>query len=154
MIRSSFPFMAMLLAIQVVLLAACTPDDIPARVDHVVDGDTLIVTINNRQDRVRLSRINAPEIKAPCREEMMRGIGARTYMEGLVKASPVVALRSPTVWWWRRDAYGRLVADVRATSPDHPGLSGPDLGAVMVRAGHARWWWPFTRKPTWCGGAS
>ena len=126
----------------------------PARVDHVIDGDTLIVTIGDRQERIRLSRINAPEIKAACPEEARRGLGAKAYMERLVRASPIVALRSPTIWWWRRDNYGRLVAEVRATSPAHPGQGGPDLGAVMVRAGHARWWWPFTPKPTWCGGTS
>lgn len=85
----------------IVALAACTPDDLQARVDHVIDGDTLIVPISDRQERVRLSRINAPEIKAASQEEMMHGIGARTYMEGLVRASPVVALRSPTFRWWR-----------------------------------------------------
>ena len=132
--------------------AACTPEDPLARVNHVIDGDTLIVTVDGRQDRVRLAGINAPEIKAACPEEVARGLAAKARMEGLVRASPVVALRSPTIWWWRRDKYGRLVAHVRATSPGHPGLSGPDFSAAMVKEGHAHWWWPFTRKPTWCGG--
>ena len=140
--------------VMLTLVTACTPDDIPARVDHVIDGDTLIVTVGGRQDRVRLANINAPEIRAACREEAQRGHAAKTHMEGLVRASPVVALRSPTIWWWRRDKYQRLVAHVRATSPHHPGLSGPDFSAAMVKAGHARHWWPFMPKPSWCGGVS
>ena len=138
-----------------ILLAACAPEyfprgEMPARVVRVIDGDSLMVTLDGRQEEVRLAGINAPEFAASCEAERRLARAARARLEALTAASPVVVLRPTLPWMWRRDAYRRLLARVRATSPAHPGLSGPDLGAVMVTGGHARHWWPFTPKPTWC----
>ena len=139
------------LVILPLLLAACALEDPLARVVRVIDGDSLIVVTGGREEEIRLAGINAPEFAAPCEAERRLARAARAHLDALVGASPVVALRSPTIWWWRRDRYGRLVAHVRATSPHHQGLSGPDFGAVMVKAGHARYWWSFMPKPSWCG---
>ena len=147
-----------------ILLAACAPEyfprgEMPARVVRVIDGDSLIVTVDGRREKVRLAGIDTPEFTAPCEAERRLARAARARLEALTAASPVVVLRPTLPYVWRRDSYGRLLARVRATSsahpgPAHPGLSGPDLGAVMVKSGHARHWWPFTPKPTWCGGQS
>lgn len=142
-----------------VALTACAPEYIPhgemtARVVRVIDGDTLIISLEGRREKVRLAGIDTPESAAPCEAERRLARAARARLEALTAASPVVTLRPTLPRVWRRDAYGRLLARVRATSPAHPGLSGPDLGAVMVTGGHARHWWPFTPKPTWCGGMS
>ena len=141
--------------ILLVALTACAPEYIPrgemtARVVRVIDGDSLLVTVDGRREEVRLAGIDTPELKAPCEAERRLARAARARLEALTAASPNVVLRPTVPRVWRRDRHGRLLARVRATSPAHPGLSGPDLGTVMVTGGHARHWWPFTPKPTWC----
>ena len=159
-LRAFMPFGLILL----VALTACAPEyiphgEMPARVVRVIDGDTLIVTVDGRREKVRLAGIDTPEFAAPCETERQLARAARARLEALTAASPVIVLRPTVPYLWRRDKYGRLLARVRATSSAHsglahPGLSGPDLGTVMIRSGHARHWWPFTGKPNWCGDAS
>ena len=67
----------------------------------IVDGDTLIVSIEGKNERVRLRRVNAPELDEPGGEE------AKAALEE--KFPPGSRVRVTT---YARDVYGRLVADV------------------------------------------
>lgn len=93
-------------------------------VDRVTDGDTVWVRPNDggRPFKIRLEGIDAPEI---CQ---VGGDASRAWLVKLAWKKPVLVVVN------RRDDYGRGLARVR--------LNGEDLGAQMVRSGHAwsyRW---------------
>jgi endonuclease YncB( thermonuclease family) len=108
---------------------------VPAEVVRVVDGDTLVCTLDlgwglwRMSAHVRLARVNAPELKAPGGQE------ARDYVQRLLadsiahgQALPSVTLISHSV-----DKYGRTLADVIV--PD--GALGFNLNDLLLSSGHA-----------------
>lgn len=110
------------------LIAACTPawcaGAFAARVVVVVDGDTLVV----RDDRaarheVRIAGIDAPEIRQAF------GVRSRSHLAELVYGKRV------SVAWYKRDRYGRLIAEVTVGGPAP--CSAPPCPAV-VDAGQAQ----------------
>ncbi|MBI5285212.1 MAG: thermonuclease family protein [Chloroflexi bacterium] len=93
-----------------------------ARVARIVDGDTLHVEIDGRDETVRLFGINAPEVGQPCADEATARL--RALAAGEVRLLPDVR---------DRDRYGRLLRYVYA--PD--GLS---IDATLVAEGLALAW--------------
>jgi len=106
------------------LLVACaapraggeTPGDpfVPAFVERVVDGDTVVLA--GRQ-RVRLAGVNCPEIDEPL------GLEAREF------ALKMVGRKDVRVRQDRKDRYGRLVSDIRQ--------GARSLAEALVEAGLA-----------------
>lgn len=84
----------------------------PAEALRVIDGDTLELRISvfpghDIISRVRLARIDAPELSSPCAHERDAATAARRALRDLVANGPLV-VRDP-----RPDKYfGRVVADV------------------------------------------
>ncbi|MCI8468521.1 MAG: hypothetical protein HFJ75_03335 [Eggerthellaceae bacterium] len=111
-----------------------------ATVVRVVDGDTLVVSVGGRDERVRLIGIDCPESVAPEEERNTpEGDEASAHTKGLVGAGDVV--------WLERDAsdtdrYDRLLRYVWLEQPDDP--DDPDeiatkmLNGILVRDGYAR----------------
>lgn len=107
-----------------VLLGACAtpraaveaPEDpfVPAFVERVVDGDTVVLA--GRQ-RVRLAGVNCPEIDEPL------GLEAREFTLRMVGRKDVRVRQD------RRDRYGRLVTDIR--------IGNRSLAEALVEAGLA-----------------
>lgn len=95
------------------------------RVDGVHDGDTMTVTCNRVQHRVRLHCIDAPEMA-----QEPWGRVSRDYLRSIV--TPVVALIPKDTAFGHEDRFGRIVADV--ITPDD---QRRNLGLQMVRTGHA-----------------
>ncbi len=98
---------------------------IPAVVDRVIDGDSLIVHLHVlpgkewHGEHVRVEGINAPELSQE------GGAAARDFARQLLPAlSPVTLVTS------RPEKYGRLLASVRLTD-------GTDFSTLMLAAGHA-----------------
>ena len=91
-------------------------------VTRIVDGDTLHVEIDGRDETVRLFGINAPEAGQPCADEATRRLRALAGRE--VRLLPDAR---------DRDRYGRLLRYVYA--PD--GLS---IDAALVAEGLALAW--------------
>ena len=91
------------------------------RVVKVIDGDT-IETLDSAKhtERVRISGIDAPERKQAF------GTQAKQRLTDLVGGQAV------TVYWDKRDRYGRVVGKVV--------VEGRDVGLAMVREGYA-WWY-------------
>ena len=96
----------------------------PAGAQTVTDGDTIKLS----GTAYRLWGIDAAETKQLCEDGWPAGRAATTYMRELMHG------RSVACEYKAKDRYGRTVALCRA--------DGEDLGAAMVRAGHA---WAFVR---------
>jgi endonuclease YncB( thermonuclease family) len=93
----------------------------------VNDGDTLVVRLEGRNQRVRLAEIDAPELHQPY------GQRAREFLSGLVLGRKV-HVQPVTV-----DTYERLVAHVRTED-------GRDLSEELLRAGLAWWYRRYSRN--------
>ena len=98
------------------------------QVTHVTDGDTLWVRplAGGEAFKLRLQGLDAPEICQNWGRESRAALERR------------LARRTVTVVVSRHDDYGRALARVR--------LDGEDVGAWMVRQGHA-WSYRWRRSP-------
>jgi micrococcal nuclease len=83
-----------------------------ARVVRVVDGDTLRVAVDGREQSVRLLGIDTPETRKPGVAVECGGRQASASMEALAPAGTPVSLE-PDPGQDRVDRYGRLLAYVR-----------------------------------------
>lgn len=113
------------------------PEDANATVEYVVDGDTIDVTIDGREERVRLTGIDTPEkarrdtgAPAEC-----FGDEATSYTERLLPLGTAVRLERDVVG---RDDYGRILAYVYRVD------DGVFVNYEIVRQGYAR---PLTIPP-------
>ena len=90
----------------------------------ITDGDSIKLD----GTAYRLWGIDAAEMKQVCEDGWPAGRAATTYIRELIRG------RTVACEYRTKDRYGRTVALCRA--------DGEDLGAAMVRAGHA---WAFVR---------
>ncbi len=102
----------------VVLLAGCRSaagvDDGTATVVEVVDGDTIVVDVDGRDERVRLLGIDTPEVFVdPGEAPECYGPEASARTKQLLAPGTTVRLERDVV---ARDDYGRLLASVSRTS--------------------------------------
>ncbi len=96
---------------------------INGRVVGVVDGDTITVALaGGAQQIVRLKNIDAPE------RDQAAGSDARQFLAGLIFEKKV------TVYYCKRDRYGRIVGKVF--------LGSRDVALELIQAGHA---WHFKK---------
>jgi micrococcal nuclease len=103
-----------------------------AQVVRVVDGDTIVVRLGGREERVRYIGVDTPESVKPqtpvqCFAERASAFNARLVEGREVRLEQDVEAR---------DRYGRLLAYVRA--------GGVFVNAALVRRGYAR---PLTVPP-------
>jgi micrococcal nuclease len=103
-----------------------------AQVVRVVDGDTIVVRLRGREERVRYIGVDTPESVKPrtpvqCFAERASAFNARLVEGRTVRLEQDVEAR---------DRYGRLLAYVRA--------GGLFVNAELVRRGYAR---PLTVPP-------
>lgn len=75
---------------------------------RVVDGDTIIVNIDGKKERVRLIGVDTPETKHPNKPVEYFGREASAFTKGMVEGKKVKLEYD----WQRRDKYGRLLAYV------------------------------------------
>jgi micrococcal nuclease len=96
------------------LLAACTrsapaPDGGLATVDHVVDGDTVVVDLNGREETLRLIGIDTPETVDPDTPPECFGREASDHTKSLLPPGTEVRLTRDVE---ARDRYDRLLVYV------------------------------------------
>jgi micrococcal nuclease len=103
------------------------PED--GRVTRVVDGDTLHVRVDGRDETVRLIGIDTPELHKPGTPVECGARAATRAMEQLADGQRVELVSDPSQD--DRDRYGRLLAYVDTTRAD------ADLGEAMLRRGWA-----------------
>src|SRR4051795_4639952 len=104
--------LAALAALAVALATRGGSDHGGARVERVVAGDTLRVTIDGRSRAVRLLGIDTPETHRPGTPVECGGPQATASMAALAPAGAPVTLE-PDPTQDRVDRYGRLLAYVR-----------------------------------------
>lgn len=102
--------------------------NVPATVIDVVDGDTVRLELDlgwhiKYATRVRISTIDAPELKTP------EGQAAKAYAQTLLKPGDEVLFSSRQL-----DKYGRPLGAIH-----YAGFAELDFGQAMVKAGHARY---------------
>jgi micrococcal nuclease len=102
-----------------------------AHVTHVVDGDTIDVSIGGDDDTVRYIGIDTPETVKPGTPVQCGGPEAHEFNERLV-GGRTVTLRFDAE---RRDVYGRLLAYVYLP---RPGTRPLFVNAELARRGLAR----------------
>lgn len=96
----------------------------------VVDGDTIWY----RQEKIRLSAIDAPEISQPkCKGEHERGLKAQAFLAAKLPEKPGIVRTG-------RDKYGRTLAKVL--------VNGRDVADLLIAEKLARPW--RGRKESWC----
>lgn len=97
----------------------------PAIVERIIDGDTVVACIEVmpgmqlNEEHIRVQGINAPELGTAL------GIDARIFAESLLPIGCGVVLTMSS-----RDKYGRVLAKIKL--PD-----GRDFGDTMMQTGHA-----------------
>lgn len=115
-----FPLLVMILLFLAFILTTVNANganNYYAQVIKVMDGDTLMIQSANREERVRLMGIDAPEYKQPY------GVAARNALNNLVNGRKVRVV--PV----EQDQYGRLVARIY--------LGNVDVNLKLVRDGYA-----------------
>lgn len=80
-----------------------------AEVEYIVDGDTIDVLIDGREERVRLTGIDTPETKKPNTPIECFGPEATTFTKSLLPIGTPIRLERDIV---NRDDFGRLLAYV------------------------------------------
>lgn len=106
-----------------------------ARVVRVVDGDTVVVELAGREERVRLIGVDTPESVDPRRPVECFGKEAAAFTESLLpEGTPVRLVRDVEA----RDRYDRLLAYVYRAADDL------FVNAELVRQGYAQ---PLTIPP-------
>jgi micrococcal nuclease len=133
-----------LLAVAGMVLAACghasagrttaaTPG--AATVERVVDGDTIVVRVNGRRERVRLIGIDTPESVKPNTPVQCFAIEASNRAKALLPSGTSVRLVRDVE---ERDRYRRLLAYVYRLR------DGLFVNLALVREGYAS---PYTFPP-------
>ena len=102
-------------ALALTLVTRGGPEAGGARVDRVVDGDTLRVTVDGRSRSVRLLGIDTPETHRPGTPVECGGPEATAHMQALAPPGTRVKLFTDPSQD-RVDRYGRLLAYVRLPS--------------------------------------
>lgn len=94
-----------------VVVSRASSEALPqARVERVVDGDTLDVLVDGTRTRIRLLNVDAPETKHPSRPVECLGPEAAAYLTKVLPTGTSVSLEYDVE---RRDRYGRTLAGVR-----------------------------------------
>lgn len=113
---------ALCLAAVLAAVAASARADFTGRVVKVSDGDTLTVLVEQKQVKVRLDAIDAPELKQPFGKHSQRSL------------AELCAARTARVVEKGHDRYGRTIGAIQC--------DGVDANAEQVRRGMA---WVFER---------
>lgn len=85
-----------------ILITSCT-DYKDADVSYVYDGDTFFIDAPDGDNKIRLARIDAPELDGRNR---LRGLKSRWALQDLIEGKEIEHLSK------KRGYYGRIVAEV------------------------------------------
>lgn len=103
-----------------------------AKVDRVVDGDTIDVTLDlgfdlHLQARVRFVGINAPESRTRDLVEKQKGLEAKRFVEDWIGNCDAVIIQTQLD---KKGKFGRILGNILNTE-------GASLNDEMIALGHA-----------------
>ena len=109
-----------------------------AVIQSVYDGDTVTADIDlglglwKRKEKLRLNRINAPEVRGGERE---LGLLARDFLRGLIDGKEVVVQTIKD----KKGKYGRYIADIWIEQETASGIEMLNVSDLIVSKGHAEY---------------
>lgn len=109
----------------------------------VIDGDTIRVSghiwpnVSISEERVRLVRIDTPEMRAPTACERAMAVKATDYSNTLLRTANQIEVR--VYFKETRDSFGRVLGDVF--------VDGVSLNDLLLASGLAR---KYGVKGAWC----
>lgn len=94
--------------------ALAAPDVTQTQVIRTVDGDTLVIKLNGKQERVRMIGVDTPETHHPSKPVQYYGKEAEAFTRSQLTGATVYLEFDAQ----QRDKYGRLLAYVWTSRPD------------------------------------
>jgi micrococcal nuclease len=106
-----------------------------AKIVSVYDGDTVTALVDlgfriNMEIKIRLSRINAPEIRGPQRPQ---GLVARDFLRELILGKTVTIMTQKD----RKEKYGRYLAEIYLDDPSELFFIHC-VNDIMIESGNAK----------------
>jgi endonuclease YncB( thermonuclease family) len=128
---------------------AVSATDYRWKINRVIDGDTIAVTItelplNVMPSMVRIGGIDTPELdgRAKCEKERLLGQAAAKFTSDFLK-NAMYENKNISFTNIKRDKYSsRVVGDVK--------VDGQDLGKLLLEKGFAKPYDGKSKKPDWC----
>ncbi|CAK0771310.1 micrococcal nuclease [Gammaproteobacteria bacterium] len=111
-----------------IILYSHADDSYRATVIDVHDGDTITIDVNGKQSKVRLSKIDAPELKQDV------GVSSQRFLSKLILGKSVWINEENT------DIHGRILASIKTSR-------GLDVGLEQVKKGFAWVYRRYSRDP-------
>lgn len=105
-------------------------ESIPAKLIRIVDGDTLLVELKGRRERLRLIGIDSPESVKPESPVECYGEESKAYLKSILPEGSDITLEYDETQG-ERDRFGRILAYVFTND-------GKNLAEEMLRNGYAR----------------
>ena len=91
---------------------------------YCYDGDTCYVTIDGKNEKIRLLKLDTPELSKPkCDAELKLGLKARDFLNDLVKNAKTIEFKTD----YKLDYFGRVLS--------HLIIDGNDVSALLVKNG-------------------
>lgn len=111
------------------------------RVEQVSDGDTIVVDMNGRDERIRLIGVDTPETHKPNAPVQCYGPAASAFTQRTLKNQRVRLVSDPLST--NRDGYDRLLRYVYLTD-------GRLLNELLIQQGYGFYYpyFPFTKSQT------
>ncbi len=104
---------------------------------YCYDGDTCYATIDGQNEKIRLLRLDTPEISKPkCDAELELGLKARDFLNDLIKNSETIEFRTE----YERDYFGRMLSYLIVDGVDVSGLLVKNGLGVVYKKGHKMDW--------------
>ena len=129
---------AILIAGLASLITSAQLDPVTARVERVIDGDTIRVLYQGKTFTVRLIGVDTPETKHPTKAVQYFGREASAFTKAALEGKTVLLAKDRT--GDTVDRYGRLLRYVH--------LDGDNFNARLIREGYAHAYrrFPFSKR--------
>lgn len=103
-------------------------------VSRVVDGDTIVVTVNGKEEKVRLIGVNTPEsVGRYANKPQPYGKEASSYTKDFLEGEKVYLEKDVS----DTDKYGRLLRYVWLEEPDKNKFEESMFNAILLKEGYA-----------------
>tara|TARA_B100001029_G_scaffold167545_1_gene160834 strand:+ start:519 stop:923 length:405 start_codon:yes stop_codon:yes gene_type:complete len=91
---------------------------------YCYDGDTCYVTIDGKNQKIRLLELDTPEISKPkCDAELVLGLKARDFVNDLIKNAKTIQFITD----YELDYFGRILSYLI--------IDGEDVSALLIKNG-------------------